>query len=67
MRGFACTRTLDRQADSLRTRMADLAMDPGAVTDVLATIEAMRSTLTRAEATARKLQAELDPAGCRAD
>lgn len=63
MRGFACTRTLDRQADSLRARMADLATDPGAAAEVLATIEAMRGTLARAEATARQLQAELDPLG----
>ena len=60
MRGYACTRTLDRQADSLRARMADLATDPTAMADVLATIEAIRGTLARAEITARRLQAELD-------
>ena len=63
MRGYACTRTLDRQADSLRARMADLATDPGVATEVLATIEAMRGTLARAEATARHLRNELDPSG----
>lgn len=58
MRGYACTRTLDRQADSLRTRMADLASDPGAAGDVLSTIKAMRETLDRAELAAQQLAAE---------
>lgn len=63
MRGYACTRTLDRQADGLRARMADLAADPAALADVVATIEAMRGTLARAEATARRLRTELDSDG----
>lgn len=58
MRGYACTRTLDRQADGLRSRMAGLAGDPAMVGEVLATIAAMRATLDRAEATARRLAAE---------
>lgn len=58
MRGYACTRTLDRQADSLRGRMADLASDPSAAGDVLAVIASIRSTLDRAEATARRLASE---------
>lgn len=58
MRGYACTRTLDRQADSLRTRMADLASDPSAAGDVLSTIKAMRETLDRAESAAHQLAAE---------
>lgn len=58
MRGYACTRTLDRQADSLRTRMADLASDPQAAGDVLGTIKAMRETLDRAEQAAEQLAAE---------
>lgn len=58
MRGYACTRTLDRQADSLRTRMADLASDPQAAVDVLGTIKAMRETLDRAEQAAEQLAAE---------
>lgn len=45
MRGYACTRTLDRQADSLRTRMADLASNPAAAGDALDTIKAMGETL----------------------
>lgn len=58
MRGYACTRTLDRQADGLRARMADLASDPNAAGDVLASIAAMRDTLDRAEKMARRLAAE---------
>ena len=58
MLGYAATRTLDRQADALRARMADLASDPSAVPDVLATIQAIRDTLNRAEQTARRLAAE---------
>lgn len=58
MRGYACTRTLDRQADGLRARMADLASDPSAASDVLAAITAMRETLDRAERTALQLAAE---------
>lgn len=58
MRGYACTRTLDRQADGLRGRMAELAGDPAVVEDVLATIAAMRATLDRTEVTARRLAAE---------
>ena len=58
MRGYACTRLLDRQADSLRARMADLACDPSAAPDVLASIRALRETLDRAEATCRLLAAE---------
>lgn len=58
MRGYACTRTLDRQADSLRSRMADLASDPAAAGDVLGTIRAMREALDRAEWTAEQLAAE---------
>ncbi len=58
MRGYACTRTLDRQADSLRSRMADLASDPTAVGDVLSAIGALRDTLDRAERTARELAGE---------
>ena len=62
MRGFSCTRTLDRQADSLRERMADLASDPEAASDVLASIESIRGTLDRTERVARQLAAE--HAGC---
>ncbi|GAB2662936.1 hypothetical protein GCM10027193_16490 [Arenimonas aestuarii] len=40
--------------------MADLATDPGAASEVLATIEAMRGTLARAEATAKQLLTEVD-------
>ena len=58
MRGYACTRTLDRQADSLRSRMADLASDPAAIGDVLGTIKALRETLDRAERAAEQLAAE---------
>lgn len=58
MRGYACTRTLDRQADGLRGRMADLASNPTVVEEVLATIAAIRATLDRAEATAKRLAAE---------
>lgn len=58
MRGYASTRTLDRQADALRARMADLASDPSVAPEVLATIQAMRDTLNRAEQTARQLAAE---------
>lgn len=58
MRGYASTRTLDRQADALRARMADLASDPSIAPEVLATIQAMRDTLSRAEQTARRLAAE---------
>lgn len=65
MRGYACTRTLDRQADSLRLRMADLASDPRAAADVLATIQAMRETLDRAEQAARLLAAEHGSTPCR--
>lgn len=61
MRGYACTRTLDRQADSLRSRMADLASDPAAAGDVLATVQAMRETLDRAELAAKQLAAEQGP------
>lgn len=60
MRGYACTRTLDRQADSLRSRMADLASNPVAAGDVLGIIRAMRETLDRAELVARQLAAEQD-------
>lgn len=62
MRGYSCTRTLDRQADGLRGRMADLASDPSAAGDVLAKIAAMRRTLDRAEVMVKQLQAELDQA-----
>ena len=55
MRGYSCTRTLDRQADGLRERMAALASDPTAVADVLASIQAIRGTLDRAEVVARQL------------
>jgi len=58
MRGYACTRTLDRQAENLRARMADLASDPAAAGDVLATIKALRETLDRAELVAQRLAAE---------
>ena len=58
MRGYACTRLLDRQADSLRARMADLAGDPSAAPDVLDNIRAIRETLDRAEAIARQLEME---------
>lgn len=60
MRGYACTRTLDRQADGLRSSMADLASNVSAAATVLATIEAIRATLARAELTAMVLKAELD-------
>lgn len=60
MRGYACTRTLDRQADSLRVRMADLAADPAAAADVCAKIEAMRGALNRTETTAKRLLSELN-------
>ena len=63
MRGYACTRTLDRQADSMSTRMADLASDPAAAGDVLATIQALRETLDRAERTAAQLALEHSPCG----
>ena len=59
MRGYACTRTLDRQADGLRSCMADLASNPAAAEAVFATIAAIRETLARAEATASQLRAEL--------
>ena len=58
MRGYACTCTLDRQADGQRQRLADLASDSAAAGDVLATIHAMRETLDRAERTAEQLAAE---------
>lgn len=61
MRGYACTRTLDRQADSLRSRMADLASDPAAADDVLNIIKAVRETLDRAEQAAAALAAEQLP------
>lgn len=60
MRGYACTRTLDRQADGLRGHMAALASDPAALDSTLASIEAIRSTLQRAERTARELAFELE-------
>lgn len=60
MRGYACTRTLDRQADGLRARMADLASDPSAAGDVLGSIAAMREALDRAERTAHELAREQD-------
>lgn len=63
MRGYACTRTLDRQADSLRSRMADLASDPAAAGDVLRIVKAMRETLDRAELAAVALAAEQLPVG----
>ena len=59
MRGYACTRTLDRQADSLRQRMVDLSSDPEAAADVFAAIREIRKTLDRAEVTARLLESEL--------
>lgn len=58
MRGYSCTRTLDRQADGLRERMAALASDPAAAADVLASIQAIRGTLDRAELVARQLRDE---------
>lgn len=58
MRGYACTRTLDRQADGLRSRMAGLASDPAMVADVLATIAAIRASLDRVEVVARRLASE---------
>lgn len=61
MRGYACTRTLDRQADRLRSRMADLASDPTAAADVLTIIRAMRETLDRTELAASSLAADQLP------
>lgn len=55
MRGYSCTRTLDRQADGLREQMAALASDPAAAVEVLATIRAIRGTLDRAERVALQL------------
>lgn len=60
VRDFAYSRTLDRQADSLRVRIPDLAADLAALADVLQAIEVMRGTLAGAEVTARRLRTDLD-------